>query len=343
MPVYNGVALLADTLDSLAAQTFGDFEVIVVDDGSTDGTRAMVEAWPDPRVRLVTMPQNGGPVLARNRGVAEARGRYIAALDHDDLCRPERFARQVAYLDAHPATVLLGTGAAFLDDGAILASGHPPATTPMLIDWLTGIENPLVWSSVMLRTEAARRLAPFMRPERVYAEDFDLYQRIRRLGSLARLDAVLTLYRVHPGGISKQFADRMDDSAVAVLATRHEALFGPRAEAVARLLVRHVAARRAVPDRGTLVVLARALQAIESDFFATNACDADDQRLISQDTARRWRDIGRAGLRSGTLSVTDVLSVRPRRLGRGYRGAGALLWSGMIGRVRRAGINAQPR
>ena len=90
-------------------------------------------------------------------------------------------------------------------------------------------------------------------------------------------------------------------------------------------------------------MLGRALQAIESDFFARTGCDIADQRLIRQDTARRWRDIGRAGLRRGTLSMTDVLSVKPRRLGRGYRSAGALLWSGMIGRVRRAGINPQPR
>jgi glycosyltransferase involved in cell wall biosynthesis len=100
MPVYNGAALLPATLDSLAAQSFTDFEVIVVDDCSTDATRACVAGWSDPRVRLVAMPVNGGPVLARNAGVAAARGRYIAALDADDLCRPDRFARQVAYLKA---------------------------------------------------------------------------------------------------------------------------------------------------------------------------------------------------------------------------------------------------
>ena len=72
---YNGAAIIEETLASLQAQTFTDFEVIVVDDGSTDATREVVAAWPDPRVRLIAMERNGGPVIARNRGVAAARGR----------------------------------------------------------------------------------------------------------------------------------------------------------------------------------------------------------------------------------------------------------------------------
>ena len=99
MPTWNGAALIGETLNSVAAQTLGDFEVLVVDDCSSDGTRDLVSAWPDRRVRLLTMEQNGGPVLARNRAVAEARGRFIVGLDHDDLCSPHRFARQVGLPD----------------------------------------------------------------------------------------------------------------------------------------------------------------------------------------------------------------------------------------------------
>jgi glycosyltransferase involved in cell wall biosynthesis len=90
IPSYNGEHFLGETLRSIEAQTLTDWEAIVVDDGSSDNTRAMVRGWPDPRVRLVERAQNGGPVVARNAGVAEARGRYIAGLDQDDLCRPER-------------------------------------------------------------------------------------------------------------------------------------------------------------------------------------------------------------------------------------------------------------
>ena len=345
MPVYNGVDMLPEALDSLAAQSFGDFEVVVVDDCSTDSTRALVAQWPDPRVRLVTMAANGGPVLARNRGMAEARGRFVAALDHDDLCRPDRFARQLAYLEANPTVVLVGCAAAILQNGRTGRSLHAATTTtPAFVDWLMAIENPLVWSSVMMRGDATRRLEPFMRPDRVYAEDFDLYQRIRRFGAIARIDDVLVDYRVHPGGVSKRFVQRMEDSAVQVLAERHAALFGVDAAAIARLLVLHVSAQRPVPDRAALVTLGAALRTILEDFLATrgDALGEADRRLILRDTAHRWRVIGRTGLRAGTLRIGDLLAVRPGPTAQGdtplrYAEPGALLWSGAIGGARRAG------
>ncbi len=336
MAAYNGAGLIEETLASLTAQTFGDFEVIVVDDCSTDDTREVIRAWPDPRVRLVVMAKNGGPVKARNRGFAEARGRYIAALDHDDICRPDRFARQVAYLDSHPDTVLLGTAAELLTEGVVGPSSYAPTTTPALVAWLTCIENPLVWSSTMMRTEVARRLDPVTRPELLYAEDFDLYQRIQHFGAIARLDEALMLYRVHPGGVSKRFFDIMEAASVRVLTERYARLFDERAARVAGLIVQHSMAKRPVPDRAALATLGSALSVIQADFLATHACSAHDIRLIRWETARRWGDIGRAGLRAGTVRLGDVLAVRPDHLGLGYAGFEALLWSGFIGGVRRA-------
>jgi len=336
MAAYNGAGLIGETLASLQAQTFADFEVIVVDDCSTDDTRDVVRAWPDPRVRLVKVARNGGPVLARNRGFAEARGRNIAALDHDDICRPDRLARQVAYLDAHPGTVLLGTGAELLTQGVVTPSRYAPTTTPALVAWLTCIENPLVWSSTMMRTEVARQLDPVTQPELLYAEDFDLYQRIQHFGAIARLDEAPVLYRVHPGGVSKRFVDTMEAASVRVLTERYARLFDDRAERVARLIVRHNMAKRPVPDLAALAMLGSALNVIQADFLATHDCSAHDIRLIRWETARRWGDIGRAGLRAGTVRLADVLAVRPDHLGLGYAGLEALLWSGVIGGVRRA-------
>lgn len=144
MAAYNGAALIGETLESLATQTLGEFEAIVVDDRSTDDTLAVLRGWPDGRVRAIALEENGGPVRARNRAFAEARGRYIAGLDQDDLCRPERFARQVAYLEANPDVALVGSDTAVLVDGAIRPPRHPANTTPRLTEWLLRIENP--WS-----------------------------------------------------------------------------------------------------------------------------------------------------------------------------------------------------
>ncbi|HVF95655.1 MAG TPA: glycosyltransferase, partial [Sphingomonas sp.] len=226
MPAYNGGALIAETLDNLRAQTMRDFEVVVVDDCSTDDTRALLATWPDPRVRLVALDRNGGPVRARNRAAAEARGRFIAGLDQDDLSRPDRFARQIAHLEANPGTVLVATAADQLTDGSIAPMAYPATTTPTLIAWLSWIENPLVWSSVMIRADAVRALDPFTRPDILYAEDFDLYHRIQSLGAIARLDEPLTIYRQHAGGVSKRFAETMATSATRVLAETHDRRLG---------------------------------------------------------------------------------------------------------------------
>ena len=336
IPAYNGAGFIEETLASLSAQKFPDWEAIVVDDCSLDDTRAIVAAWPDARVRLVCNEANGGPVITRNRALTEARGRFIAALDQDDLCLPDRFARQVAYLDAHPDVALLGTAANFLCEGVVGPSSYAAVTTPALIGWLTRIKNPLVWSSVTMRGEVARGLAPFSRPDRLYAEDFDLYHRVQAVGAIARLDEPLLLYRQHAGGASKRFTETMRTSAAAVLADAHAELFGERATAVATLLVRHVMGGDPVPDRATLATLGEAIGAIQARFLAEHAVSADDLALIRWETAQRWARIGRAGLRAGTVGLADVLAVRPEHLGLGYAGLHDLVMAGAIGATRRS-------
>lgn len=337
MAAYNGTALLPATLAALQKQTFDDFEVIVVDDCSTDDTREVLRAWPDPRVRMIALAANGGPVRARNRAFAEARGRYIAALDQDDLCLPERFARQVAYLDAHPDTVLLATATEVLEGARVLPSPHVAHTTPALLRWLIRIENPFVWSSVMLRADAARRLDPFTRPDILYAEDFDLYHRVSALGPIARIDTPLLAYRRHAGGASQRYEDTMLASACRVLSAAYEPCLGAEAAAAAALAVEHLMHRQPVPDRATLARLGGFLVRLQNDFLAEQAWSTGDVRTVRWATARRWADVARASLRAGTLTLPDALSVRPPHLGLGHAGMEELLWARLIGRARNVG------
>ncbi len=109
MTTWNGAGFIAEAIASVLAQTFTDFELIVVDDGSTDATPRLLAGIGDPRLRVLRQAVNGGVVAARNIGFLAARGRYVAALDHDDLSRPARLARQVAYLETHPAVALVAT------------------------------------------------------------------------------------------------------------------------------------------------------------------------------------------------------------------------------------------
>ncbi|WP_343525983.1 glycosyltransferase [Sphingomonas sp.] len=338
IPAYNGEALIGETLASLATQTLVEWEALVVDDGSSDGTRDVIRHWPDRRVRLIENAVNVGPVRTRNHGFAQARGRYLAGLDQDDLCRPERLARQVAYLEAHPDVVLVGAQAEQLVEGQVLPMGYAPHTTPDLIRWLSWIENPLVWSTVMFRADIARRLDPLTRPEILYAEDFDLYHRIARFGGIARLDEPLLVYRQHDGGVSKRFTRTMRASATRVLAEAHAPLLGEEAATIATLLVHHNMGGEPVPDGATLRRLGEAIAGLQSVFMAQAEPDAESARLIRWETARRWRDLARIALRSGTVDLGDVLTSRPPHMGLGYAGIDELLRWRAIGAARRLGF-----
>jgi glycosyltransferase involved in cell wall biosynthesis len=333
MAAYNGSALIGETLDSLWTQTFGDFELIVVDDCSADTTLELLRAVTDPRIRVFKMAQNGGPVRARNRAVAEARGRYIAGLDQDDICLPDRFERQVAYLDAHTDIALIGGEALVLQDGLTRSGIRSPVTTPALIEWLLWIENPLVWSSVMIRRSA---LLPgeFTRPEIVYAEDFDLYHRVARAGlGVARVDEPVLLYREHGGGISKRYVETMQANAAAILAETYGAE-RPDAMGDAALIVEYLMRCRTIPDRATLARLGAVIGDLQARFLDTHAVGKEDLRLIRWETAIRWGRILRAGLKQGTISLLDAARVRPDHLGLGYMGIEALLSSRLLGTAR---------
>ena len=336
MAVYNGAAVISETIDSLIAQRFGDFEVVIVDDCSTDTTRDVLRSITDPRFRIIEANINQGPVHARNRAVAETRGRYIAALDHDDICHPDRLAAQVAYLETHPDTVLVATATRQLCEGSIRPSALPAMTSPALVEWMLWISNPLVWSSVMLRSNAARELVPFTRPERLYAEDFDLYHRLANKGRFARIDTELVVYRSHAGGASQRCVAAMEASATQVLADRHRALLGNTATQRAALLVQYVMRQTPVPDRATLMALGETIMTLQHAFLERVRPDDADVRLIRWETARLWARIGRAALRSGTMGLSDIVAVRPHHLGLGYASLDDLVVSAVVGGVRNA-------
>ncbi|UYY59604.1 glycosyltransferase family 2 protein [Sphingomonas sp. S2-65] len=333
MAVYNGAAHLSETLESLRAQTLSDWELIAVDDCSADGSVAVLESFGDPRIRVIRSAENGGPVIARNRAFADVRGRYVAGLDQDDLSLPERFARQVAFLDRYPDTVLVSTAADQLVEGKRVPGHWPRPLSRARIDWLMLIRNPIAWSSVMFRTDAARRLDPFERPERRYVEDFDLYQRLRAFGRIDQIDEVLMLYRVHPGGASQRFTDMMYAHAEEVLRDRHRALLGEGTPDIAGLLVRHVMDGAPVPDRATLDLLFETLTGLRDALTAQHGYSRAELDYMDGELAKLWWRLNRTGIRSGRLALHQSFARnRPRVAARQLPD---LLASQAIGAVRR--------
>lgn len=216
MPARDAERFLPEALASVRDQTLGDFELIAVDDGSRDCTREILEraAREDPRVRVVD--GGGGPVAALNAGCWLARGHYLARMDADDVCHPQRLARQVRFLEAHPEVVAAG-GAIELVDSA----GRPlqvfalPARDAAIRRRLLS-RNALAHPAVTMRTAAWRRTGGYR--ERFYpADDYDLWLRMAELGALANLRAVVLRYRLHPGQTSLAL---LEQQALGALAAR---------------------------------------------------------------------------------------------------------------------------
>jgi hypothetical protein len=296
----NGAEFLRETLDSVLAQRFSDFEIVAVDDASTDATPDVLAACADPRLRVLRSSQRLGVAEARNFGFSHCRGAYIAAQDHDDLSRPERLAVQAAYLDRHPDVVLAASEVLISEHGGLRRTDHLPGSTLALMRWMLHLDNPITWSSVMFRAEAVRRLGHFMRREYEPADDFDLHHRLLALGGIARLDETLAVYRWHRTNTSHGQMDRMCDRAGAVLADAYRPWLGEDAPAAAALVVRHLVDRQPAPDAATLARLGHVLKRLLAGFCAATKPDPATRARIEAYTARVWWLATRAAVRSGS-------------------------------------------
>jgi glycosyltransferase involved in cell wall biosynthesis len=203
MPIYNAGRYLRPAVESVLAQTFRDFELVAVDDGSKDESLSLLQEYAakDSRVKIVSRP-NTGIVGALNDGLAVARGEFVARMDADDICTPDRFEKQVAYLREHTECVLVGSQVLLIDpDGAALCPKRDTEYTHERID-AAHLEGrwPLVHPTVMIRRSALTATGGY-RGKYQFLEDLDLFLRLAEVGRLASLRDVLLHYRLHPGSI----------------------------------------------------------------------------------------------------------------------------------------------
>jgi GT2 family glycosyltransferase len=310
MTTYNGAATIAASVDSVLAQNFADFELVVVDDGSTDATPDILAGYRDPRIRPIKLARNCGIVAARNRGFMVARGSYLAALDHDDLSHPDRLARQSAYLDENPDVVLIGTEVRIAADGDLTVPDHPTVGDKLALHWLLLCDNPLTWSSVMLRTDAVRQLGAFMRPEYEYADDFDLYHRLLAVGGVARLADVLTTYHYHSANASHANTARLNRNAARVLEAAYIGWLGDEAAPAAELVVSHLSERQPVRDAATLQRLGSYLERLLVAFCDAQKLAQTERECIAALAGATWWHSVRSAVRSGSPSLIWVYRSR---------------------------------
>jgi glycosyltransferase involved in cell wall biosynthesis len=210
LAVHNGEAYVAEAVQSVLAQDYEDFELVVVDDGSTDGTLAMVQSFHDPRIHVLRSSANSGLAAALNLGVAESRGQYIARQDDDDISVPGRLSQLCQYLDAHPECVLVGSQlAAFCsqteDDGIrakALDFERWFSDTTGIIGTDTMLRGNQLLNGTTMYRRAAWEAAGGYNPEFELAQDYDFNLRMMMQGELFKIAAKLYRYRVHPGQVS---------------------------------------------------------------------------------------------------------------------------------------------
>ncbi|BAZ22456.1 putative glycosyl transferase [Kalymmatonema gypsitolerans NIES-4073] len=203
IPAYNAVAYLLEAVESVLKQTFTDFEVLIVDDGSSDGTVEWVSQIKDPRVRLISQ-QNQGSSGARNTGITAALGEYIALLDADDIWEPTKLQKQVRYLEENPSVGLVDTWTVLIDQ-------QGKSTGKVVVSYAEGDD---VWkqlvqfktvcccdSTPLIRRSCFETVGLFNR-ELPFLEDLDMWIRLASHYRFAVVKEPLVRYRQHPGSKS---------------------------------------------------------------------------------------------------------------------------------------------
>ncbi|MBN1427561.1 MAG: glycosyltransferase [Anaerolineae bacterium] len=203
MSVYNGERYLREAIDSILNQTFGDFEFIIINDCSTDGTAAILDSYDDARIVQLNNKQNLGLSVSLNRGLDIASGEYIARMDADDISLPERFSRQLAFMNEHPHCTVVATRMALVDgDGCFIryAPEDMQSITWEEIQSTMPRINCIGHPTVMMRTMVIK---DYRYRKTAHSQDYDLWLRLCSDGKIiCKLDEILLHYRVHSTSIT---------------------------------------------------------------------------------------------------------------------------------------------
>jgi glycosyltransferase involved in cell wall biosynthesis len=217
LPVNNSSAYLRQAINSILNQTYQNFELIVVDDGSTDGSKTVLDDIVDQRIVRVTRDRNLGIVAALNTGLTKAQGKYIARMDADDMASPDRLSRQVDFLNQHLDVAFVGSWIRCFGN-VIRPYIHRYPINHFEIASFLLFENPIAHPSVMIRREMMDQLMQRYSPNFPFVEDWELWSRLILVGKAANIPKVLLHYRIHSQSSNHRSAALQKDSKQQLLA-----------------------------------------------------------------------------------------------------------------------------
>ena len=195
MTIYNAGPYLKEAVDSLLDQSFNDWELIAVENGSSDESLRVLDEYQDNRIRIFALSENIGRTPALRFAFEQARGEFIAVLDSDDISSPDRFNLEVTFLDLHPEVVLVGTWGQYINESSNAFSTWEPSFNIEELHDCLGWMNPIIHSSAMYRMSKAREIGGY--PEEfVYAQDYGLIIALAKIGKLAVIPELLCQFRV---------------------------------------------------------------------------------------------------------------------------------------------------
>ena len=197
MSCFNSSLTIAETITSVLSQSFKDFEFIIWDDGSTDDTKRIVETFNDKRIRYI-YHKNTGLGKALYSACNEAKGKYIARIDADDICMPDRFEKQVQFLDSHPEVVLIGSSVIYIDEHGVILGRSYPATWSVCQKKHIDLAHP----TVMFRTSVYKKTCGYSSLNT--AQDKVLWPKFLKYGKICNLSAPLVKYRFLDNSIGRK-------------------------------------------------------------------------------------------------------------------------------------------
>ncbi|HEX7155403.1 MAG TPA: glycosyltransferase [Thermoanaerobaculia bacterium] len=195
-PFYKNIEYFDETIVSVLSQSFRDFEYLMINDGPAAQAEAIERKYNDPRIRIITTTKPLGLSGSRDAGLREARAELIAFIDSDDFCLPDRLAKQIAFLDAHPDHILVGGGLRFIDEQSHTIGSRGYVQSDEEIKRSIVVANCIAQPSVMARTAKLLEAGGYTR-DFPAAEDYDLWLRLAKLGKFHNLPEQLTAYRIH--------------------------------------------------------------------------------------------------------------------------------------------------
>jgi len=219
MSVYNGNRYLRAAIESILTQTFTDFEFIIIDDGSSDDSVAIIKSYHDPRIVLVRNEHNLGLTRSLNKGLRLARGRYIARQDADDISLPQRLQEQTDFLHRHEAVGLLGTNCYFIDHSGKRIGTHIQPAHDTHIRWRMLFNNAFCHSSVLIRREFVENRKMRYDETLSYSQDYALWAKLLPLTRVANLSTPLIELRQHPQSVSRKNWDQQQEIATRIAAS----------------------------------------------------------------------------------------------------------------------------